>query len=290
MIECPTCERIGTPPAFVTNSGTLREHDQVVENLCARVFAQGIERDERGYGASVDQLALLVDDEHAVRVAVEGDAEVALMFEHRSLQVAHVLRLDRTCRMIRKRAVEFEKERNHFACQRLKDVRNGFARHAVAGVDCDLERCDLGTIDEGEAVFGELVEDIAFRDHAGRRCSGREVACDDLIANLCQPGVERDRFGPRTRKLHSVILCRIVRGCDHHAAVEAIFTDGKIERIGRDHPDRGHIGAGLGRTTRKRCKKAFPARPHIATYDDAFATHKRYKAASDGVGHVIVEL
>ena len=47
---------------------------------------------------------------------------------------------DRAGRMIRKRAVQLEIDRDHLARQMFEDVRHGLARHAVAGIDCDFER------------------------------------------------------------------------------------------------------------------------------------------------------
>ena len=78
MIECPTCERIGMPPARSHEFGHAAAADQVVEDLRAGMLLERVERDERGDGAAVDQVALLVDDEHAVGVAVERNAEIAV--------------------------------------------------------------------------------------------------------------------------------------------------------------------------------------------------------------------
>ena len=52
------------------------------------------------------RLALLVDEEHPVGVAVEGQADVGADLEHPGLEVAQVLGLDRVGRVVRERAVE----------------------------------------------------------------------------------------------------------------------------------------------------------------------------------------
>ncbi len=124
--------------------------------------------DQRGDGVAVDEPALFVDDEHAIGIAVEGDAEVATMLSNLGLQVDHVLRFDRARRMVREASVELEVERHHLARQALEDVRYRLAGHPVAGVDGDLKRLDLRALDERQAVLREIVENVTMRDRPGR--------------------------------------------------------------------------------------------------------------------------
>jgi hypothetical protein len=51
----------------------------------------------------------------AVGVAVESDAQIAMMFAHLRLQVDHVIGLDWTCRVVRKASIELEVERHEIA-------------------------------------------------------------------------------------------------------------------------------------------------------------------------------
>ena len=80
-----------------------------------------------------------------------------------------------------------------------------------------------------------------------------------------------------------------MRGRDHHAAVEAVFADGKVERVGRDQADIGDVGAGIGRSARERIEKGDARWPHVAARDDALGPEQRHEAASDAVCDVVVD-
>ena len=111
MNEWPTRVRSGTPPCSSTISGTaalVMRLWMIVEPGSLGQLAHGDERRQR---RRVDDLAALVDDEAAVGVAVEGQAEVGAVLAHGTLQVAQVLRLDRVGLVVREGAVELEVQR-----------------------------------------------------------------------------------------------------------------------------------------------------------------------------------
>ena len=248
MNEWPTCERTGMPPALRDRFGHAAAADQVVEDLRAGIEAQRVDADERGHDVAADQRAVLVDDEHAVGVAVERDAEIAAVLDDGALQVDHVLGFDRARGMVRERAVEFEVERDDFARQVLEDARHRFAGHAVAGVDRDLERFDRGdVVDEREAV-------LRRNRRARRGCWIVPVR----VAGLKSPAIALSRIAARPvsieiaiassrQNLNPLYCAGIVRGRDHDAAVEAVVADGEVDRVGRDQADLRHVGAGIGR-------------------------------------------
>jgi len=72
---CPTRFTYGVPPAAVTVSGDGARCSNVVEDRFAWVFAQQRVGEQRGEEVAVDELAGVVDEEAAVRVAVPRDAE-----------------------------------------------------------------------------------------------------------------------------------------------------------------------------------------------------------------------
>ena len=80
--------------------------------------------DHGGRHVAADEGALLVDQEHAVGVAVERDAEVALVLDHRALQIENVLRLDRIGLVVGEGAIELEVERDDLARQAGEDPRD----------------------------------------------------------------------------------------------------------------------------------------------------------------------
>ena len=181
-MECPTFERMGTPPAAAISSGNAAAADEIVQDLCAGVLFERGERHERGYRTAVDQAAFFIHEKHPVRVAVERDAEIAGALEYGGLQIDHVLGLDRACRMVRKAAVELEVQRNYFTRQVRKDVWDRFARHAVARVNGDSQRIDLRAVDERKAVFGEALENVARSDAPFLCRRWRKSVGDQLVA------------------------------------------------------------------------------------------------------------
>ena len=210
--------------------------DQIVEDRRAGTALERVEPDERDDHVAADQAAFLVDDEHAVRITVESDAQVAAVLEHRPLKVGHVGGLDRARRMIGERAVELEEQREDFARQVLEDVGHRQTGHPVAGVDGDLERFDRRGIDEGEAVRGEILEDFALADRPGTRRGRREHAARDLVADLPQTRLQRNRLRLLACELHAVVSGGIVRRGDHHAAAVSVLADREVERVGETRP------------------------------------------------------
>ena len=88
-------------------------------------------RDQGGDRAGADRLAALVDHEAAVGVAVEGEPEVGAVLEHRPLQVAQVLRLERVGLVVGERAVELEVQRDDVQRQ-LRQRRAGGVSRATS--------------------------------------------------------------------------------------------------------------------------------------------------------------
>ena len=111
--------------------------------------------DERGDGAGAHRFSALVDDEAAVGVTVEGQAEVGAVLPDGGLQVDEVLGVERVGLVVGEAAVELEVERDdgerkgRQAGAGLEHGRDRVAAHAVAGVDDDLEVPDAGEVDQG---------------------------------------------------------------------------------------------------------------------------------------------
>jgi hypothetical protein len=129
----------GVPPSSRTTSGTAFEQIR----LCRMV--------EPGFLASMplatravvrepgQELGLLVDEEHPVGVAVEGQADIGADLEHPGLEVALVLGLDRVGRMVREGAVELAVHDLDVEGQALEDLGGHVTAHAVGRVGHDLQ-------------------------------------------------------------------------------------------------------------------------------------------------------
>ncbi len=56
----------------------------------------------------------------------------------------------------------------------------------------------------------------------------------------------------------------IMRCRDHDAAVERVLSDREIERVGRNHADVDHVGAGFGRAAGEGFEELFARGAHVA--------------------------
>ena len=99
-----------------------------------------------------DRLGVLVDQENAIGIAVEGEPDVGALLEHGRLQVDEVLGLDRIGRVIREVPVELGEEDLDREGKPLEHDRHHEATHAVGGVGHDLQRTQRRDVDEGDYV------------------------------------------------------------------------------------------------------------------------------------------
>ena len=172
------------------------------------MLLERVERDQRGYGAAVDQAALFVDDEHAIGIAVERDAEVASAL--RALRPA-----GRPCFPVRSGWPDGSEN-----CRR---ARNRAARTSHGRL---LKTC--GTVfpamplPASTAICKRL--DAANGSTKERQCcakSSRTLRCEMVprswrswgaallraaVAYRRQAGIERDRLGLRAGKFQAVVL------------------------------------------------------------------------------------
>ena len=81
--------------------------NQVVHHRLARMTLQNSLGNNRGSGGTRNRFAKIIDEKHAIGVAVECKPDISTGFEHKPLQIAQVFQLNRVSRMIRERAVEF---------------------------------------------------------------------------------------------------------------------------------------------------------------------------------------
>ncbi len=88
--------------------------------------------DHGGGDIAPDQLAVLVHQEHAVGIAIEGNTQIAALLDDGFLQVDHRRRVDRIGGMIRKGAVELEIHRHQLAGKMLEEERDRAPGHAIA--------------------------------------------------------------------------------------------------------------------------------------------------------------
>ena len=160
----------------------------------------------------------VVDEEHAVGVAVEREPDVGAEVEHRALEVLEVLGLDRIGGVVRERAVELavedrQRERQafeHLRARRARPCRWRCRRRPLSG-------CSTDDVDERPHVLAE-------RRRAGRRCStlpgdlaARRHARRDHLLDLREAGLLADRRGAGAAQLDAVVLRGVVARGEHRA-------------------------------------------------------------------------
>ena len=160
MKEWPTLVRTGVPPMLGDHLGHDVRADQVVEDGLARVLGEHRGGDERRRQRARDRLGPLVDEEDPVGVAIEGQADVGALLEHRRLEVHQVLGLDRVGRVVGEGAVELGEEDVDVEGEASEHHGHHQAAHAVGRVGHDLERAQRPDVDEGDDVVGPLLEQV----------------------------------------------------------------------------------------------------------------------------------
>lgn len=293
MKEWPTRVRTGVPPFSLTTSGT----DQDVIRLwmtvplppCLARLAGGHQGGDGGRG---DRVSALVDDEAAVRVAVEGDAEVGPLLADPLLEVDDVRRVEGVGLVVRERAVQFEVHRDDVQRQAREHRRDGVATHAVARVHDDLQGADRGQVDEGAQVGRVVVQCVPLRDRAGcrGRLRGARLAPPlDQFADLDEAGVLADRGRARPGHLDAVVLGGVVGGREHRAR-QVQRAGGVVQLVGRAQADLGDVHAAGGRSAREGPRQTRGRGPHVVAGHDRARPRHLDEGGTEKLGQRLVPL
>ena len=150
---------------------------------------------------AVDRLASLVDGEHAVAVAVEGDPEVESLRGDEPLQGSKV---GRAATDVDVRAIGLRSDRVHLRAEVREGVRRDSGERTVRAVDADPKAREIRAEvrdDMIEVGIGGVVERLD-RSAAWRRRVEERL---DLLLLLV------DELPSATEELHAVVLRRVVR-------------------------------------------------------------------------------
>ena len=170
---------------------------------------------------------MLIDGKHAVGIAIESRTEIGSDLQYFLLQRHQVLRLDGTGRVVGKGAIQFKVERDEMRGQVLKDTRHHHPGHAITGIDHYLERANLADVDVGKGVLDVIIGCIEMRDRTLALGLGK-ISAYRQVADVGKAGVQADRIGLGTAKLHAVVFFGIVRGCNHDACREIVITHNEV--------------------------------------------------------------
>ena len=114
--------------------------DHVVHDRFAGVAGEHRGGEDRGGGGPGDDLALVVDEDDAVGVAVEREPDRGVLGEHRPPEVGEVRERHDVGGMVREGAVELAVEHRELERQTLEHRGHDHAAHAVGGVGDDAHR------------------------------------------------------------------------------------------------------------------------------------------------------
>ena len=235
----------------------------------------------------------VVDEDRAVGVAVERDAERARPLPHGALQVDEVLRLERVGLVVREAAVEAEEERHEVDVE-LLEQRAVERRHAVGDVHGDLQ-ARLRPADEGEDVRAVGRRDVRGFQSAcapGRR---RRVRAHQLLEPR-DAGLAADRDRVPARELEAVVARRVVAGGDLDAAGGPEVPDGEVVHRRRREADVDDGEAGGPQAVGERGRERRRGGPHVAADDHLPAAREVLRiedaaeVVADGECQLLVDL
>ena len=216
-------------------------------------------------------VAVGVDREAAVGVAVVGDAEVGAVLEHGGLQLVEVGRADA---VVDVHAVGVGADDDDLGA----GVREGLGRDARGGAVGAVEH-DLDAV-EAVRQRAEQVHDVAVlgvgepADAADAVAGRRELLLAEVRLDAVFDLVGELRAA-EGEELDAVVGRRVVRRGDHHAEVGADAVDQERRRGGRDDAGVEHVDAGAREAGRDRGGEELAGDARVARDDGDRAAARR---------------
>ena len=238
-----------------------------------RQAAVGLEalRDHRQQLVAVDDMAVLVGDDHAVGVAVERDADVGAHLAHLA---AELLRRGRAAVAVDVEAVGLDADRDHLGAELPQRLRHHPVGGAVGAVDHDAQAVEAHGA--RQRALGEF--DVAVV-HALDALGAAEVgALGELLGEV---GIDQrfdlvlDLVGElvavRAEQLDAVVVVGIVRGRDHHAEIGAHRAREHADRRRRHRAGQQHVHADRGEARDQRGLDHVAGEPRVLADEHAVA-------------------
>src|SRR5215210_5981743 len=185
----------GLPALALAELGEGLRADCAVQYDRARLLLQHVLRYQGGRQVARDGRALLIDNEAAVGVAIEGYPEISTLCDHALVEFPDVLWFDRIRWMIGEGAVELEVHRYVLEREVLEDGWNHLACHAVSRVDHDLQRPQALRLYKAQAMFRIVYGDVGLLYGTLVFRGAGEITRDDEVTDLAKPRVSREGDG-----------------------------------------------------------------------------------------------
>lgn len=196
-----------------------------------------VARDEEKQFVAIHDRTGMVDHHHPVAVAVEGDAEVGMVLDHRSLQAIQV---SGAALVVDVQAIRAGRQHRHFRAQFPEDAGSDLVGSAVGAVEHDLETVEVGAgrhaaLAEFDVAPRRVIDPRNLAETGGLHHGHRRI--EQFLDH--QLDVVR-QLGPLPgEELDAVVVVGIVRSADHHPG------------LGVESPRQvGDAGVGIGPSNR----------------------------------------
>ena len=232
-----------------------------------------------------NETAVLVDEHHTVRVAVKDHSDICLCFCHELLQSLDVLLHERVRLMVREASVHLFIDVGRLVAE---DVTHQKRSHSVRHVHRDLKAAPVTLVLKEE---GEIVSLYVHRTHLslhwGRRALATAFHPHLYLSEAC---IQTHRKGVFTRDLETVVLGRIVRGCNLHRGLEAVMRGAEIDHRCRAESYVVHIRSGIGDALEQVFMYLRRRNPCVSSYKHLVCRKQLRKEITHLVGQSLVEV
>ena len=231
----PTSVRISRTPASRSASSSPKLLITVPTTALPfkPAFGGELAAEQRHHIVAVEDFAALVDQHHAIAVAVERDTDVAVLAQN---GFANRVEMHRAAVQIDVGAVGIDADRHDLGAQLLERVGTDLVGGAVGAIDRDLQpveydRARQARLQEYEVAPERVVDSRRLADIVGARAMLRDLALVEhqRFDSPLSLVVEFESFA--RKKLDAVVLEGIVRRRNDHARVGAHAA--RQERDGR---------------------------------------------------------
>ena len=208
--------------------------------------------DDRHELIAVDHVALLVDDDHAVGVAVERDADIGAHFIDLADEIAW---RGRAAILVDVEAVWIDAELDHVGAKLPQGLGRNLVGRPVGAIDHRPDAVEAEVL--GQRALGKLDIALACAVDAGRSADllrRREQVghvAEHQLLNL-ELGIVGKLVAVRPEQLDAVIGEGIVRGGDHHAEIGAERAGEHGDGRRRHRPEQEHVHADGGEAGHER--------------------------------------
>ena len=226
-------------------------------------------RDDGHDLVAVDHLALLVDDDDAIGVSVERDADVGAHLAHLGDEGVGV---GRAAVVVDVAAVGLDSDLDDLGAQLPQRLGRHLVAGAVGAIDDDAQPVEAQLA--RQRALGEF--DVAFLRAFDSRCTANclggdqqfgGVGVDQLLDLLL--GVVRQLVAFGIEQLDAVVVERVVRGRDHDAEVGAQRARQHGDGRRRHRPEQKHVHADRGEARHERGLEHVAGQAGILADDDA---------------------